>query len=157
MAILIFFAIFVSLIAIFPILDFFETLSIKRRERKEFKRIDKKHQQFIKSNQYVFDVAIKTFEEVNDDKFELMLNDESVAFGIKTKDEKLVCYNSDSSMYVKFGSYVFHIPHIKEYKNTIKKLQFRINYVSLNRKFNADKETIDKVHKIKDEILKNNL
>ena len=103
------------------------------------------------------ETAIKTFDEIKDDKFDEMLSDESVVFGIRTKDGKLACFNSNNLMNVKFGTYVFHIPYIKEYRNTIKKLQFHINHISLGRKFNADKETIDKAHKIKDDILKNNL
>lgn len=150
MGILVFFwllAIAILLFLVINIINFLYTKNIKYRE----------YVNYIKANQYIFETAIKTFDEIKDDKFEEMLSDESVVFGIRTKDGKLACFNSNNLMNVKFGTYVFHIPYIKEYRNTIKKLQFHINHISLSRKFNADKETIDKAHKIKDDILKNNL
>lgn len=150
MGILIFFwflAIAIFLFLVINLINFLYTKNIKYRE---LKRRYREYVNYIKANQYIFD-------EIKDDKFEEMLSDESVVFGIRTKDGKLACFNSDNLMNVKFGTYVFHIPYIKEYRNTIKKLQFHINHISLGRKFNADKETIDKAHKIKNDILKNNL
>jgi hypothetical protein len=157
MGILIFFwflAIAIFLFLVINLINFLYTKNIKYRE---LKRRYREYVNYIKANQYIFETAIKTFDEIKDDKFEEMLSDESVVFGIRTKDGKLACFNSDNLMNVKFGTYVFHIPYIKEYRNTIKKLQFHINHISLGRKFNADKETIDKAHKIKNDILKNNL
>ena len=157
MGILIFFwflAIAIFLFLVINLINFLYTKNIKYRE---LKRRYREYVNYIKANQYIFETAIKTFDEIKDDKFEEMLSDESVVFGIRTKDGKLDTFNSDNLMNVKFGTYVFHIPYIKEYRNTIKKLQFHINHISLGRKFNADKETIDKAHKIKNDILKNNL
>lgn len=150
MWILVFFWIFAIAILLFLVINFINFLYTKNIKYREYVN-------YIKANQYIFETAIKTFDEIKDDKFEEMLSDESVVFGIRTKDGKLACFNSDNLMKVKFGTYVFHIPYIKEYRNTIKKLQFHINHISLGRKFNANKEIIDKAHKIKNDILKNNI
>lgn len=148
---------FTIIILWFIVICFFNFLYTKSIKYRELKRRHREYVNYIKANQYIFETAIKTFDEIKDDKFEEMLSDESVVFGIRTKDGKLVCFNSDNLMNVKFGTYIFHIPYIKEYRNIIKKLQFHINHISLDRKFNVDKEIIDKAHKIKNDILKNNL
>lgn len=156
MQILIFFGAIATVVSIFLIVNLFSFLYDKNKKYKEFKRRNTEYINYIKTHQYIFETAIKTFDEIKDDKFEEMLSDESVVFGIRTKDGKLACFQSQNLINVKFGKYIFHIPDIKEYKNTRKNLLFHINHVSLGKRFNADKETIDKAHEIKNDILSNN-
>lgn len=156
MQFLMFFGSIAAIVSIFLIVRLISYLCEKNKEYREFKRRNVEYINYIKTHQYVFETAIKTFDEIKDDKFEEMLSDESVVFGIRTKDGKLACFQSQSLLNVKFGKYVFHIPDVKEYKNTRKNLLFHINHVSLGKKFNADKETIDKAHEIKNDILNNN-
>lgn len=75
MWILVFFWIFAIAILLFLVINFINFLYTKNIKYRELKRRYREYVNYIKANQYIFETAIKTFDEIKDDKFEEMLSD----------------------------------------------------------------------------------